>query len=517
MAFENNPDWIRFNFSNAESFVGTKPAYCSIDGNEIVGKTWGRVFVAIVEHEIDANNLVLNELFDNPLPPSKSESPFFIKEKDERRLNYAKLFNGYWINVNFSIPTLMKTILKFCHFCGYTDEQIVMYGIAKNSTNINRNKVSYREELNYEQNDELREKLEWAVFAAELDGITAAELADGSSLPLLRIQKAVQSSTKIVSIENRLFHEDSFTDWENGANQLEAILDKLMRKNSGYISYTQLYEYARTGMELFLSDNDMDSPAKVFDMAEHLFDKEGYHGKHYHFFRKTHISEVDNKIFSKMDIIKKYARDSGGFFRQEDLENHLQKLGVDASALRQQMRIYDDPTFLMYAPSVFITEESININEEWLAKVNEALQRLFADVGDHVVFRDIAPHWYSLLPKLPSERVWTPLLLQNVLMHYGEKIKARVIRGLATQAMETLGAMLVSAESELRTFADAVIAFLIDSDIEERRFAAEELRQLLVENYLIASNELIWNMPKALPNDEHFAWDPGGENVNIRL
>ena len=517
MQFKNNPDWIRFTFSNAESFVGTIPAYCSIDEQEIIGKNWARIFVAIVEHEINASNPALDVLYDNPLPPSKSECSFFMKEKEERRLNYAKLSNDYWINVNFSIPTLMKNILKFCRYCGYTDEQIVIYGIVKNNSTVNHNRVSYTEETHDKQNDELREKLEWAVFAAELDGITAAELAEGSSLPLLRIQKTVQSSTKIVSIDNRLYHEDVFTDWEKGANQLEAILEKIMNKNNGYISYTQLYEYARTEMELFLSDNDMDSPAKVFDMAEHLFDKEGYHGKHYHFYRKTHISKVDNKITSKMDIIKKYARDSGGFFRQEDLENHLQKLGVDASSLRQQMRIYEEPTFLMYAPSVFITEECIDINEEWLAKVNDALKRLFADVGDHVVFRDIVPHWYSLLPKLPNEREWTPLLLQNVLMHYGEKIKARIIRGLPTQAMETLGAMLVSAESELTTFADAVMAFLLDSGIEARRFAAEELRQLLVENKLIAGNELIWNMPKALPNDEHFAWDSDRENATIRL
>lgn len=102
-------------------------------------------------------------------------------------------------------------------------------------------------------------------------------------------------------------------------------------------------------------------------------------------------------------------------------------------------------------------------------------------------------------------------------MHYGKKVGARTIIALAGQNCDTLNAMLVSLNSEIQTFADAVIALLIEEHIEQRRFEAEELRHLLARRGMISGNELIWNMPKALPNDGRFAWDADGQNVTINI
>ena len=85
------------------------------------------------------------------------------------------------------------------------------------------------------------------------------------------------------------------------------------------------------------------------------------------------------------------------------------------------------------------------------------------------------------------------------------------------QSMDTLHAMLVKADSPIQNFGDAVIAYLMESEIEQRSFEAEELRQLLVNSGMIHGNELIWNMPKALAKDERFAWDAKGENVTVRV
>ena len=77
--------------------------------------------------------------------------------------------------------------------------------------------------------------------------------------------------------------------------------------------------------------------------------------------------------------------------------------------------------------------------------------------------------------------------------------------------------MLVRLDSEIQSFPDAVAAFLVDSGIPERRFEAEQLRQLLVQRGMIAGGELYTNMPKALAKDFRFAWDADGQHVTIKV
>lgn len=361
------------------------------------------------------------------------------------------------------------------------------------------------------------EEAESIVLSSDLDGIRLEELAQKIKVSVVGTRRIVQGSMSIVAVQDKLIHKQAFMDWDEGAQQLEFILDKLMQKNDGYVSDVQLYEYARATMELFLNDNDMDDVRKVYDLAEHLFSKEGYHGKRYSFSGRTHISRENESVVSKLDIIRKYARDAGGVFEEKALEDYLRGLGVKTGSLRQLMRIFSEPIFLMYTPGVFISVESMKIDDSWLNKTSRALEILFDDVGDHIVLRDISPGWFALLPELPGSRPWTPLLLQYALFHYGEILKAKTISALAGQAADTLHAMLIRNDSEMRTFSDAVIAVFVDSSIEKRSFEAEELRQLLLSKGLISGNELIWNMPKALPNDEHFSWDSTGEHVAVQI
>lgn len=123
-------DWIRYNYNNATSFVRTYPVYCCIDGVKFEGKNWARILVAVVEHELSVHNMKLQALYEKPLSDSKTGQPFFLKEKLDK-INCAELTNGYWINVNHGIPTLVKLIETFCLYCGYKRNQIVLYGIPK--------------------------------------------------------------------------------------------------------------------------------------------------------------------------------------------------------------------------------------------------------------------------------------------------------------------------------------------------------------------------------------------------
>lgn len=367
-------------------------------------------------------------------------------------------------------------------------------------------------------NARLTEKAEKIVLAADLDGVSMDDLYNQLGTSMVATKQAVADSLRIVSVAGRLIHEDAFVDWEEGADQMEKIIDKLLDKNSGYVSAAQLYEYVHADMQMFLNDNDMDDVRSVYDIAQHLFEKVGYHGKHLMFHSKNHISRGEAAVTTILDIMKNFARDHGGFFIDEDLEAYLKSVGVKTGNLRGQMQVYDKPIFFFYAEHTYITGESIGFTEVWFETVQKALDNLFADMGDHVILREIQPWWYAQLPTLPGGREWTALLLQSVLRHYSKNLKGtRTIYGLDNQAGDTLHAMIVSGTSEINTFADAVIALLVDEKIEQRRFEAEELRQLLVRYGMVAGNELIWKMPKVLAKDERFAWDADEKHVTIKV
>lgn len=125
-------DWIKFDFSNSDQFERTVPAYCNVKGYELEGKNWTRILAALVEHEIEKNNPALKLLYKQPLTANKKNRPFFLTEKIEG-LHCSKLSNGYWINLNYSIPGLMNLILAFCLKCGYDKADLTIYGMPKGS------------------------------------------------------------------------------------------------------------------------------------------------------------------------------------------------------------------------------------------------------------------------------------------------------------------------------------------------------------------------------------------------
>ena len=108
-------------------------------------------------------------------------------------------------------------------------------------------------------------------------------------------------------------------------------------------------------------------------------------------------------------------------------------------------------------------------------------------------------------------------MLQSVLRFYGKELGARTIQALEGQALETVHTMLVVNDSPIQNFGDVVISYLLEQNIERRKFEAEELRLLLVNGGILHGNELIWNMPKALKSDGRFAWDASGNQVTVKI
>jgi len=361
-----------------------------------------------------------------------------------------------------------------------------------------------------------------AVEKADISGIKMEELATIARAPLSTVKDIVAQDESLVNLDGIVFSVEAFEDWDEGAEKLEAILEKLFDRNDGYVSATQLYEYVRMDMSMFLNDNDLEDQRKVYDLARHLFDKVHYHGKNYSFYGYTHISRGNTVVTSAMDVMKIYARECGDIFEESGLEDYMKRRGLKTGNLRGQMQLYSDsnPVFLLYDSNVFISVESMHIDANWYQAMNKAFKRLFDDLGDHIIYRDISDSWLMQLPALPGGRPWTKVLLQNLLRYqeYREKLNGvHTIYALSTQAGDTLHAMIVSGESDLESFPDAVAAFIVDEKIQNRQFTADSLRQMLVDRGLIGRSELLYTMPKALADDPRFAWDATGDNVTIKI
>lgn len=513
----------QLNLAENCSLAYTKPTGFSYKGEAISCTSWNELYVKLVR-----------ELYND----YESLFQHDIRFAGSSRIDLgsrAKMKNPKWIksNVylecNVSATGIVGKIRWLVDYCSVNMDDVIITYRQQNSGNScqtgqaehsNVHVLSVRSTSSQESESaesELIAKVEKIVLDADMNGVTYDSLYNTLGMTMVAAKAFVQKCKRIVEIKGKLYHEDAFVDWDDGAKQMCLIMEKLMQKNNGYISAVQLYDYARVEMNMFLNDNGVNDERTVYEIAKHLFEKNSFEGNHYSFTGKTHISKSEDAISSNFDVICKFAEDQGGVFREDDLTEYLTGIGIKAGNLRNQMHLGKEPEFFFYEPGIIISAKSIGVDDLWKESVGRALDNLLSDADDHIILRQIQTVWYESLPALPGHRRWTPLLLQYILCFYGKEFGAKTIAAMKSQSMDTLHAMLVKADSPIQNFGDAVIAYLIESEIEQRSFEAEELRQLLVKSGMIQGNELIWNMPKALAKDERFAWDAKGENVTVRV
>ncbi len=371
--------------------------------------------------------------------------------------------------------------------------------------------------VEFETNSELFDKVEKLIYESDLEGITLERLSQMlQGISMSSLKRIRDDSNKIICFYEKMIHRDAFVDLDVAAEKFHEIIEKLLLKNEGYVSSAQLFDYARMEMQMFLNDNDVFDEQKVFCIVRFLFEKIDWNGYHYEFSAGRHISRGGKEALkSNMDVILKFARERGGVFQWNELLEYLGRVGIEPNNLRVQMEIGTQPIFFYYSESGLITVESMRIDEKWILQTKDALRRLFDDVGDHIVIREIASFWYSQLPELPCRIQWNPILLQYVIKFYGEQLGARTIHSEMPQRYDTVHALLVKSDSVIQSFGDAVVSYIIDNGIEERCFQAEQLRKLLANGKLIGNLELIGNVPRAIGRDPRFSWDITEENVNI--
>ena len=125
----------------------------------------------------------------------------------------------------------------------------------------------------------LQEQVEKLVLAADLAGLTLDRLyAQIPSVTMVTLKQIRDTSPNLVDMGDRLIHVDAFVDWDEAAEKLKEILEKLLTKNNGYVSLNQLWEYVRAEMHMFLNDNDVADERSVYFIARHLFEKTNWQG-----------------------------------------------------------------------------------------------------------------------------------------------------------------------------------------------------------------------------------------------
>ncbi len=370
-----------------------------------------------------------------------------------------------------------------------------------------------------QENEKFMEQVEAEVLRADLDGITLDALAVQIGKSVAYTKVIVGECTSIADIDGRLIHEDAFIDWEGAQAKLDELLTKLVDKNNGYVSASQLYDYAHVEMQMFLNDHGMDKQDCVYALARYLFEKKGYGGKKYAFTGGMHISKQDSEVNTIFDLAKKYSAEHDGFFRPADLAEYFIRTGSsNGTNLYLHMRINKESAFFFYDEEHVMAADVMGIDETWLTQVEGALKRLFDDVGDHITLRSIQPNWYRLLPKLPGGREWTALLLQSILVFHGSRFGCHTVGAANARSVSTLQSMLVADGSEIQNFCDAVAAILIDNGIAQRNFDKDQLRQLLADYGLIGVNQLMGDaLLQSISGDPRFAWSADRKRVTITI
>lgn len=494
-------------------FERTKPAYCSLAGETITGKNWARILVAITEHEIEKQNPALDELYKKPLVAERKRHPYLMQDRIEG-LNCSQLSNGYWLNVNHSIPRLMELIQALCLHCGYTKEQVLLYGVVRSNALACKEKSA----IPSTGSGIPIEKAEEYLRAVGLRGVTVKELIEAvqPGAAIHPTMTALNESMDVICMPGSHYvHIDSFVDLEDLGEALGRILKTHFAQFGGYSNNQLLFGAASQELSMLLNDNDCDNIDAVYAIARFFFEKKAVTGKPYKF-SMPHIFEKEPDYpMTLRGLMINLARSNGGLLYASDAKDYLQKTMLTYGGIGQLLQLGSSNTFLIYDSDRYLLSESLGIDDAWCLRMHDRLDDLFrkANVA-YVIPRDINATWLTTLPSLPHGLDWTLLLLQEVLDKY-PAIGFKSISPDLNQTLDTLAAAFVPVDSPLQTFPDVVTLFMEEHHDLPMRMPGEDLRLELRDAGMLENGEMIYALPKAL-NDYRFAWSNENKTVYVR-
>jgi hypothetical protein len=503
---------FRVDFSKTQMCERTYPVSCIINGAELSGENWGRLLVAIIEWFIAENNPNITKLYKQSLYQRPAAHPFIMNSKIDG-LHCAQLSNGYWIDINHSIPRLVVIIGHVCVHCGISLSNVVITYTPKGKGN----KVHLKDVLPTVSTKTSVIDIEVVsqyIHQQGLVGTTTEEIIKSITIDSRSaLIKILERETNIIALpEGRYIHKTNVVDLDEAADTLLRILRTQFRQFDGYSNYRLLFDAAKIDLSLFMNDNAFEDENTIYAIAKHLFTKGNYRGNQFVFTSNAHIWEKEPEYPQTIrGILIHRARMNNGRISRSECEVFLDQVKMGQANINQIIQSGGDSTFYQYASGEYLLSEILHIDKTYQEHIKRTLGELFEN-NSFVIPRDIDDRWYDKLPGLPLGLTWTPLFLQEVLI-FNPVIGYKPLFALLQQSRDTVAAAFVPTSSDI-TFADIVSAYIARSMDLPMRMGAEDLRQILRESGMIEGNELIFNMHRAL-NDYRFAWSNGNKTVHI--
>lgn len=363
-----------------------------------------------------------------------------------------------------------------------------------------------------EDDKESFENIEDIVREADVEGITANAISNKTGKSIWLVKKYLKEKEYVIEVPGELYiHVDNVIDLFENRDMLEKILRNQFDKFYGYTNDVVLYDAACISMCMFLNDNCIDTPEKIYAIARYLFEKVE---KIFEFSADKHIWEKSPKFSSThAGIVMSFIDKNGGKASRTQCGDYLQRVKLPSGNINGILSVANGKDVLMSEYEEYVLAEYIIEKDGWLEQVKVAIEKLFKN-AIYIIPREINGNWFELLPTLYGGLRWNLLLFQEVIKKYLPEY--RLITANENQGLDTIRAGIVQEDSVIGDFADLVHARLLE-DVAVKlpvRMNKEDLRQLLIEYKMIQGNELIYTMPKALESSK-FAWSSDEDTVLI--
>lgn len=376
---------------------------------------------------------------------------------------------------------------------------------------------SNTEEGEYEdKRQELKESaydsVESIIKAADIYGITTEEVAAQINRTALPLRKYLRTMDYAIEIPGDIFvHADNIIDLAENKSVLDGILKKQFDRLHGYSNSNLLYESATITLSMFLNDNGIDSPDRVYGIARYLFEKKE---NKYVFGGDRHIWEKPADFpMTNPGVMMNYISECGGKASKEQCEDFLQKTKLTNIGINHLLAVGNSERVMFYENDEYVLIDKLFAEDFWIDELKQSVKKLL-DHSAYVILREINQSWFMTLPKLANGMRWNLPLFQDLIKKYLPEY--RLISANENQGLETIRAGIVAEDSVIENFADLVYARMLEDPAVKLplRISKEDLRQKLVEYQMIKGSELIYTMPKAL-DDPKFAWRTEGDSVLI--
>ena len=372
--------------------------------------------------------------------------------------------------------------------------------------------TSYESILKNSEDEGSFDDVEEIIREADIDGITASAISTKIGKSIWLVNKHLKTQAYAVEIPGDVYiHVDNIIDIHENKDAIQKIIEAQFLKFNGYTNDVVLMDAAMITLGMFLNDNCIDTPEKMYGIARFLFEKEE---AIYYFAGDKHIWKVAPKYSTTYaGVLMGFIASSGGRATKVQCAEYLQKVKLSSNNINGLLSIATSKDVLFYGNEEYVLADVVVENETWLNRFKNQIEKLFKQAA-YIIPREISENWFELLPTLYGGMFWNLPLLQDLIKKYLPEY--RLITANENQGLETIRAGIVLDDSLIGNFADLVYARLLEDPLISLpiRIDKEEFRQKLIEYKMIQGSELIYTMPKAVAGAK-FAWSGDGESVLI--